>query len=836
MSNYFCIFSSLFFNASAPSSQWNNGKGSEFPGWLHVSSDLAIFGAYLAIAFALIYFVRKRTGFPLARLFYLFAGLILACGTMHFIEAIIALYPGYHASGFLKFLTAAISWATVITLLRYIPRMIRLPSLASTNARLEEEAAQRLETERQLQIANDRYEALLLGTRSIVWTTAPDGGFETPQESWQRYTGQSWEEAKGDGWADAVHEEDLPELQRLWKSSLESGNKYQAMARFWNDHRQSYRVCIAEAVPVKNVDGSIREWVGTVSDIEDQHQAETDLATVRFELSEQKHELELVYEAAPVGMSQIDREYRFLRVNETQAKINGHSKKRHIGEPVDKLLPELYQQLYPIYDEIFATGKPKLNIEIVGKTPASMETRTWLASYFPLESQSDDPFGTPKVTAVNGIVQDITDRKLYETRLQQSEAAALAASQAKSEFLANMSHEIRTPMAAIMGYADVLLGHLEDPDNRNCVMVMKRNGEHLLELINDILDLSRIEANRMDVDLETCSLPRLVGDIHSLMHVRAVEKSLQFDVEFDGRVPETFRIDPTRLRQVLINLLGNAIKFTESGEVRLTIRCIGDGDEDGNEQRIEFAVSDTGIGMNDEQMDRLFKPFSQGDSSVTRQYGGSGLGLAISQRLVEMLGGEMDLSSSMGDGSVFYVRLPLVTDNDVSWVQPMLPVKAPGDESKTAVHKRLDCRVLVVDDRRDVRHISQHFLEKAGAKVSTAEDGQQGIDAAIAARDAGEPFDLIVMDMQMPVMDGMQATSQLRSAGFLGPIVALTADAMQGDRDRCLDGGCDDYLSKPIDHAQLVSVVADYTQNVTIQTLQARRQHRDAAIRASVEP
>ncbi|MEO8271972.1 MAG: ATP-binding protein, partial [Aureliella sp.] len=572
---------------------------------------------------------------------------------------------------------------------------------------------------------------------------------------------------------------------------------------------------VAEAVPVRADDGSISEWVGTVSDIEDQRQAELSLNIAKAELAKQNRELELIYESAPVGMSLLDREYRYLRVNETLARINGLPREYHIGRRADELLDGLDDQIKPHYEKVFQTGKPVTDVEIVGATAASEVNRTWLASYYPLwYDEASAGTSKPEVMAVSAIVQDITARKLQEERLRESEQAALAANQSKSEFLANMSHEIRTPMAAILGYADVLLGHLKDPDNRNCVIVMKRNGRFLLELINDILDLSRIEAGKMDIEFEPCDLVQLVSDIDSLMFVRAGEKQLDLRAEFLTPVPLTIKTDPIRLRQVLINLVGNAIKFTEKGSVILKVGMI--------EGQLQFGVSDTGIGMTQEQQDRLFKPFSQGDPSVTRQFGGSGLGLAISRRLTEMLGGQITVQSEEGKGSTFLVTLPTGSIDGVNLVQPKIQHK-PASEETAASPQSLHCRVLIVDDRRDVRHISQHFLEKAGASVVTGEDGRQGIDLALAARDSGQPFDVIVMDMQMPNVDGMQATAELRSAGIASPIIALTADAMKGDREKCLNGGCDDYLSKPIDHLALVNMVGRYAHDMTIAEIQTRR-------------
>ncbi|MEZ6087732.1 MAG: ATP-binding protein [Pirellulaceae bacterium] len=825
------FFAKLFDTADFPA-RWYCGNWSDFHGWLHIVSDVAIWGAYFGIPISLIYFARKRSDVVLPRIVYLFAAFILACGTTHLIEAVIFWNPIYRISALAKLFTASVSWVTLLVIIRYLPIALSLPSLAATNQKLQDEMEQRLRKEMELRAANARHNALLEGTRSIVWTTDAEGRFSEPQPSWQRYTGQDWNAHQGMGWANVIHEADRDSFLANWKRATSTREKYYGTGRIWNEEHQAWRQFVAEGVPVFS-HGKVSEWVGTISDIEEQHQAEVNLDAARSNLARQNRELELIYQAAPVGMSLVDRDLKFLRINETLARINGIAREEHIGRRLDDLLSGLSSQIAPLYERVFATAEPVIGVEIVGTRPADEHERTWLVSYYPLQLESDSantPAGS-SVTAVSSIVQDITDRKQTEERLRQSEQAAQAANRSKSEFLANMSHEIRTPMAAVLGYADVLLNHLEDPDNRNCVLIIKRNGQHLLELINDILDLSRIEAGKMDIELETFDLPQLVGFIESLMQVRVQEKGISFDVVFEGKVPETIHTDPTRVRQVLINLIGNAIKFTEKGYVRLTVRLI----ELGGGPAIEFVVQDTGIGMSEEQRQRLFKPFSQGDSSVTRQYGGSGLGLAISRRLVEMLHGEMDLESQLGDGSTFFVRLPIGSIDNVKLIDAEAAYERHEEQAEPTPPRALSCRVLVVDDRRDVRHISQHFLEKAGATVATAEDGRQCIDIVLAARDSGDPFDLILMDMQMPNMDGLHATAELRSAGIQRPIIALTADAMKGDRDKCLSGGCDDYLSKPIDHAALIEMVGKYTQDLSLESLKQQRARRAQMLRARLK-
>lgn len=438
-----------------------------------------------------------------------------------------------------------------------------------------------------------------------------------------------------------------------------------------------------------------------------------------------------------------------------------------------------------------------------------------------------DPDGElPEVWAT--ISPDLSEQRRMEDVLRSSEQRALQASVAKSEFLANMSHEIRTPMAAILGYADLLLSHLQDSDDRGCVMIMKKNGEQLLDLINDILDLSRIEAGKLEVDLQECELPQLLSDIESLMQVRANEKQLEFRVRVEGSIPRYGLMDAKRVRQVLINLLGNAIKFTERGHVELAVRYLTHLQS----PTVEFDVVDTGIGMTSQQQARLFQPFTQGDSSVTRAYGGSGLGLAISQRLVEMLHGKLVMQSEQGKGTKFSVQIPIGDPRDIT-VQTLEQQRETPATQPILLHRKLACHVLIADDRRDVRFISQYFLEASGATITAVEDGRLALAAAETASRAGKPFDIIVLDMQMPHLDGYQAATELRKLGIEQPIIALTADAMKGDRERCLLAGCDDYVSKPIQQALFVEMIGTYTQDYTLPELRERRREQLATLQRS---
>ncbi|GAB5443382.1 MAG: hypothetical protein Fues2KO_37310 [Fuerstiella sp.] len=401
----------------------------------------------------------------------------------------------------------------------------------------------------------------------------------------------------------------------------------------------------------------------------------------------------------------------------------------------------------------------------------------------------------------------IDNARLYE--------AAQSASVAKSEFLANMSHEIRTPMTAVLGYAGLLRDGEDDPQKRAYLDIIDRNGTFLLDIINDILDLSKIEAGRMELDYTDFSVRQLVDDVHAMMKVRADEKQLQFAIRHDPGLPELIRSDSKRLKQILINLIGNAIKFTEQGSVTISIRYVN------SEPRAELHVSihDTGIGVSAEQQKRLFKPFSQGDASVDRAYGGTGLGLTISRRLARMLGGDITLESEPHRGSLFRLTVRVDPAREVASGQ------LPGGDDLPAVDADYDAsghRILVVDDRRDIRFLARSILSRAGMEVEEVEHGQQALHLVEKAE---SDFDLIVLDMQMPVMDGYETARRLRSQGIDQPIIALTADAMQGDMKRCLDFGCDAYLSKPIDRQQLLSTVRSFLQ-INPDDLRSRRANR----------
>lgn len=448
------------------------------------------------------------------------------------------------------------------------------------------------------------------------------------------------------------------------------------------------------------------------------------------------------------------------------------------------------------------------NGELQVRAPGVVRDELGILSY-----QFNEMAGEIQVS-LDRLNQEIAKHKQTAAELRKAQEAAQGASLAKDEFLANVSHEIRTPMTAILGFTEVLLGNVTHPDAVSAAKTIQRNGASLLEIIDDILDLSKIEAGRLELEQTACSPQQILTDVIELMQVRADAKGLCLEVACEGALPATIRTDPTRLRQILVNLIGNAIKFTETGRVRVVVRFV---DEETGQRKLRFDVIDTGIGISADRLARLFTPFMQGDSSMHRQYGGSGLGLAISKRLAEMLGGTITVSSQPGQGSTFSATLTAGTlDSSRLCTESDDELRGARGETIPQQPIQLNCRILLAEDGPDNQRLISFLLKKAGAEVTLAENGQIALERALSVLSQGhrryndrtDQYALIIMDMQMPVMDGYEATRRLRDEGYQGPIVALTAHAMAEDRQRCIDAGCDDYVTKPVDRERLLAVLA----------------------------
>ena len=375
---------------------------------------------------------------------------------------------------------------------------------------------------------------------------------------------------------------------------------------------------------------------------------------------------------------------------------------------------------------------------------------------------------------------------------------ALTANKAKSEFLANMSHEIRTPLNAIIGFTDLLADDELTEEQNSYVKIVCEAGNNLLALINDILDFSKIEAGKLQAELSYCSLNEFLDNIESIMRPNAEKKGLDFEINTSPALPKMIYTDSTRLRQCLINLLSNAFKFTESGYVHLNISTEESGDKDW----IRFDVEDSGIGIAADKLVVIFDSFSQADGSTTRKYGGTGLGLAITKSLSCLLGGGVTVKSSIGKGSVFSIVVPAGLDIKL---EQTLETKSVQSQQKLSSSEKFSGRVLVAEDNISNQKLSKALLDRMGFEVVICENGEEALEKACS-----ESFDIILMDMQMPVMNGYQATSVLRQKNVTTPIIAVTAHAMKGDVAKCIKAGCDNYLAKPICFDSLHDMLGKY--------------------------
>ncbi|MBI3861168.1 MAG: response regulator [Planctomycetia bacterium] len=407
-------------------------------------------------------------------------------------------------------------------------------------------------------------------------------------------------------------------------------------------------------------------------------------------------------------------------------------------------------------------------------------------------------------------------RELAEltSALNESKLAAEGANRSKSEFLANMSHEIRTPLSSILGYSDLIHEECALPLVRERTNIIRRNGEHLLRIINDILDLSKIEADRINLERLPASPREIVEEAAAVILPTAISKNLAFSVNQAGPVPETICTDPTRLTQVLVNVLNNAVKFTEFGSVVLNWRLV---EAPAEEPRLLFEITDTGIGMTPSQLAGLFQPFIQADNSTTRRFGGTGLGLTISRKLARLLGGDIVADSHSGAGTCFSITIATGPLEGVRRLEPAKNVEttAPVRKPAAPAPAGLTGRVLLAEDYPDNQMLLKHILTKQGLEVVIAGDGRTAVDLALSAASDGQPFDLILMDMQMPELDGYEATYSLRKVGYRGTVVALTANAMSHDREKCLAAGCDEYLSKPVVIRELAALLCKYLAGAT---------------------
>jgi PAS domain S-box-containing protein len=534
-----------------------------------------------------------------------------------------------------------------------------------------------------------------------------------------------------------------------------------------------------------------------------------DLRQIEASLRAKKAELEALHDASPLGMFYMGPSGDCVYTNRILQELLGLTFHETLG---DRWAQALH---------------PEDRTRVLAGSQAAFENGTSLESFHRYVRRDGAIVWThvniapvragERVIGFVGTIADFTARKAAEDRLLQTtnealqaRAAAEASARAKSEFLANMSHELRTPLTSILGYSDLLLDGEPTPEERaEWLATVKKNGQQLLAIIDDILAVSSLDPNEHAVELCAVSPIHAVDEVVSKLAPRAKEKSITLHSSPRGPLPETISTDPARLRLALIKLVGNAIKFTERGGVTIEIEMSASDPES-----IEFRVVDTGPGMASAEVAALFQPFQQGDASSSRRHGGVGLGLVMSKRLATLLGGDLRASCVPARGCTFTLSIATGSLAGVRRIEP--PKSEPRAALPASTPVRPGGRVLLADDGRDNQRLIAAHLAKAGLATEFADDGRIAVDKALAAVASGRPFDLILMDMQMPEVDGYAAASELRARGYTGSIVALTARALAGDREQCLAAGCNDYATKPIEKDALLATCARWMNRSTV--------------------
>jgi PAS domain S-box-containing protein len=583
--------------------------------------------------------------------------------------------------------------------------------------------------------------------------------------------------------------------------------KRQALQLLESERKQE-ELRIAE---LKRIARTEREQI--IKDIAERKHSEERLRALNEELERRVEErtadvrrtemqLRLITDAMPIIVAEMDLEERCTFINNAGQEWLAHNQGEALGCELKQI----------VGDDRYARIKPYISAAVNGRQVTSEwvlsrdgKIRVLNVNYIP------EYDGGGQVSGFILVAADITQHKEAEEELKRAKKNADDANAAKSAFLANMSHEIRTPLGVVLGFSELLSNENLPPTVRcDYVNAIKRNGDLLSTIISDILDLSKVEAGKFDIEMEDAPLSEILADISTTLGPAAKEKGLSLEVKTEGLVPRTIKTDPLRLRQVLTNIVGNAVKFTEHGFVRVTAKY---GFSSSGPSRMSFEVSDSGPGICQDKITKLFRPFTQADASTKRKYGGTGLGLVLSKRLANLLGGDVIVTESIpGQGSTFLITIdPGAAFNGV--VEYLRPherapqtTQAADAAAAAAVKNRLDgLKVLLVEDALDNRLLVSRILSVAGANVDTASNGKEAVEKA---KDL--TFDIVLMDLQMPIMDGYEATAMLRGDGYQKPIIALTAHALKEERERCLANGFNDHVQKPINRNALIGCVALY--------------------------
>lgn len=643
----------------------------------------------------------------------------------------------------------------------------------------------RREAEESIKNSEVQLKTLAESIPQIVWTATPDGNLDYYNQRWFDYTGMTLEQTKGWGWEPVLHPEDLQNCVTCWTHAIKTGELYEVEYRFKRALDGAYRWHLGRAMPVRDSQGLIVKWFGTCTDIHDQKtitderisHAAQELASIEVERS--KNFLDHIINNLPAMIFIKEaKDLKYIRINKAIEEFMGCTEVDFLGKNDYDFFSKEQADVYFSKDRAVMASTGKIEIREV-QIENSKGMRSLRSKIMALTGPDGNQY-------LLGISEDVTDQKTLEEKLLNAHEEAISASKMKSEFVATLSHEIRTPLNGVIGMTSLLLDTELSTEQRDYGEIIRSSASTLLTLVNDILDLSKAEAGKIDLDIINFDLGQVVVDIERTLGLSAKNKGLKLLKSIEMDLPPYLKGDPTRLRQVLSNLVNNAIKFTSHGSVTIEIHK---EKQTSNQILLRIEVTDTGIGIPEISLGRMFQAFSQADASTTRKFGGTGLGLSISKHLVTMMGGEIGVKSIAGMGSTFWFTLPVEIGSS------QLAEASALEEVSVKVQSKL--RILVAEDNSVNQLIAIKMLEKLGHTAVAVANGKEALDALSIA-----PYDLVFMDCQMPEMDGYEATKLIRNSKNLKcndiPIIAMTANAMAGDREKCIEAGMNDYVSKPM--------------------------------------
>lgn len=652
--------------------------------------------------------------------------------------------------------------------------------------RVDERTADLRRTERNLHLIAEN-------TSDVVFAYGMDRRLLYVNPAFTTLTGYSVEELRQRGFINYLHPDDAARMIELWNGVFEGKSFDSEEFRIISRDGQ-HKWCLSSWGPLLDAKGVQIGVQGRESDITARKQAE-------LALRESEERLHAIIDNTIAVIYLKDVRGRYMLINRRFSEIFAIPREDVLGRSDDELFSPEFAEVFQANDRaVLEAGRP---LEFEEIAPHVDGNHYYISIKFPLFNAAGE------VYAVCGISTDISDRKHAETALREASAAAESANRAKSTFLANVSHEIRTPINAMLASAELLQHTDNDPALvAHRLNIILRNGRHLMALVDDLLDLARLDAGRLEANRSYCCLTDIFSDVQAVTAPLHDNEQVEFRFIFETEVPEVIYTDPTRLKQAMINLINNALKFCDAGHVHVRISARRDGEE----PRLTIAVEDTGHGIPSADLPHIFKAFTQGDVRGAQIAKGIGLGLTISRWIADQLGGDLSVASTFDVGSCFTLRVATGTLQNVSWL-PLADVTIPPNSALTSFpgeksRPKLEGRVLIAEDFPDTRELLSHAFTRAGVEVTAVENGRQAVDAA-----EGQAFDLILMDLRMPLMDGQAAAAELRRRGCLAPIIALSASAAGREPDALREGGFDEYWPKPISIEQLLLRAASYLRS-----------------------